>query len=1084
MKKTKKLWVVLLALALVLMLGVCAAAEGTDDGWEPIPTSSAGLHKGDLYLQFDDDWAQGVTQPGAGYAGLHTSECMAAGTWFVNMERMMIKGTYTALAAYTTSGEDETVVVDPSVSEMQCAYMFYFAIREAETEWLPVSFTQEGLQPGDWYVDTDAMLDAYVEFTRNELNSEDDDPSNDLTLEQVRTLVLQEMENAGAATVLELGDYESISINPGGRYFEFKIGQKQIDKETNASVTEYTFWPLFAARNGVMEGYTVLKAGVKQVPTVVDSGDCGTEGNNAHYTLYSDGSMIIEGEGVLDEFASQVSYQYADLIKTVTIGEGITGCHIYTFNHCLNLEHVTLPKTFRMGCADGFYYCPSLKHICVDPESPYLTSDANGVVYSKDMTSIIKFPAGSDLTEYVIPDGVAVIEPEAFYCCEKLKKVTIPDSVTTIHVQAFCQDYALEGVKLPPRLTYLGARAFGLCASLKHIAIPKTLSKISYEMFEGCTSLSSVMIPYGITEIEREAFAHCDALADVYFDGSEAQWNRITIAEDENDALLGATFHFLPDGYNWTPLPVSPFGLNAGDCYLDLTSLPLAVLRHQGEAYSAEAAEAAGALAGSWYADHDARVVYGVCSYADADGVTQIKTVGPDAEAYHMVKQVEAHHWETVPKSTQALSKGDCYLNMQTLQSLINDEAVFAVLQTATFEIDYDNFAFRAVGEISGAPFVLFASAEPMLFYALEEYQAEWLPVHFYTEGLQAGDWYMDFDEEMAIMFEKGIYASDGSTDGPHIRAMYERVGNANIFFVNANQSSRLFRYKTGSASSFNYYPLMDLMGNNPTLNYAERFDRSIKQYYPEEYHWVTIPTSPEGLQKGECYLDFSFKIQNSRPESKDTILAMYNEGTWEIDYDKMVLRGSIDIPPEIYPKEQWYHMVYDPSPFLLQFALREAGTKWVALRYGEDGCSDGDWYLDLDAFVDAIGRDMGEKERDEVRDLLLRHVTFYYNEGGVRFVYRFDYTNLPVEDGPPISGSTTLPIGLELEDETAFPYDYAALHDCTKQYRKPADPEKPDEPEQEPEQESWLDKLLKPLKSAVSSILSFFRKLFKKNKR
>jgi hypothetical protein len=44
------------------------------------------------------------------------------------------------------------------------------------------------------------------------------------------------------------------------------------------------------------------------------------------------------------------------------------------------------------------------------------------------------------------------------------------------------------------------------------------------------------------------AFSGCDNLADVYFGGSEAVWNAISINEDGNEALLNATIHFKNPG--------------------------------------------------------------------------------------------------------------------------------------------------------------------------------------------------------------------------------------------------------------------------------------------------------------------------------------------------------------------------------------------------------------------------------------------------------------------------------------------------------------------------------------------------------
>ena len=50
-------------------------------------------------------------------------------------------------------------------------------------------------------------------------------------------------------------------------------------------------------------------------------------------------------------------------------------------------------------------------------------------------------------------------------------------------------------------------------------------------------------IPDRVTSIDQLVFYGCSNLTDVYYGGSEAQWNQIAIAED-NDPLLNATIHF------------------------------------------------------------------------------------------------------------------------------------------------------------------------------------------------------------------------------------------------------------------------------------------------------------------------------------------------------------------------------------------------------------------------------------------------------------------------------------------------------------------------------------------------------------
>ena len=62
-----------------------------------------------------------------------------------------------------------------------------------------------------------------------------------------------------------------------------------------------------------------------------------------------------------------------------------------------------------------------------------------------------------------------------------------------------------------------------------------------------CTSLTSIAIPEGVTAIGDYAFQGCTSLTDVYYTGSEAEWQSISIG-DYNSPLLSATIH-----YNYTP---------------------------------------------------------------------------------------------------------------------------------------------------------------------------------------------------------------------------------------------------------------------------------------------------------------------------------------------------------------------------------------------------------------------------------------------------------------------------------------------------------------------------------------------------
>jgi len=70
-----------------------------------------------------------------------------------------------------------------------------------------------------------------------------------------------------------------------------------------------------------------------------------------------------------------------------------------------------------------------------------------------------------------------------------------------------------------------------------------TLTSIDSNAFSG-EAITSITLPATIEEIGRRAFNNCDELTDVYFEGTEEEWNEIDINATGNTALTGANIHF------------------------------------------------------------------------------------------------------------------------------------------------------------------------------------------------------------------------------------------------------------------------------------------------------------------------------------------------------------------------------------------------------------------------------------------------------------------------------------------------------------------------------------------------------------
>ncbi|MBQ8415018.1 MAG: leucine-rich repeat domain-containing protein, partial [Clostridia bacterium] len=145
----------------------------------------------------------------------------------------------------------------------------------------------------------------------------------------------------------------------------------------------------------------------------------------------------------------------------------------------------------------------------------------------------------------VSPDGdtVIAIGYEAFYNCDSLVSVYIPDTVTDIQEYAFANCYSLVSARLPECITYIAKSTFEGCSSLETIKIPNSVTEIGENAFYHCT-LFTIEIPLSVTSIASGAFTDCSAAnPDVYYHGSEWDWQQIQIGEN-NDYFTNATIYY------------------------------------------------------------------------------------------------------------------------------------------------------------------------------------------------------------------------------------------------------------------------------------------------------------------------------------------------------------------------------------------------------------------------------------------------------------------------------------------------------------------------------------------------------------
>ena len=155
-----------------------------------------------------------------------------------------------------------------------------------------------------------------------------------------------------------------------------------------------------------------------------------------------------------------------------------------------------------------------------------LTISGEGAMNDYSLQDVV--PWDPSITKVVITSGITTIGAYAFYGCSNLTEIVIPDTVQSIGEYAFYNCAALTEVHIPEGVKEIAANTFFGCASLQEMIVPDSVQTISAGAFAGCSGLYAVTIPASMTKVGEEAFSGCKKLQTIEFQGTQAQWDKIT----------------------------------------------------------------------------------------------------------------------------------------------------------------------------------------------------------------------------------------------------------------------------------------------------------------------------------------------------------------------------------------------------------------------------------------------------------------------------------------------------------------------------------------------------------------------------
>lgn len=216
------------------------------------------------------------------------------------------------------------------------------------------------------------------------------------------------------------------------------------------------------------------------------------------YTVNEDGSTCT---------ITNCSVKNAEVLE---IPETLDGYTVTAFNAMFMMSYggktVVLPKTLTAYNRYTFQYTDLLENIVVAEGNPMFSS-RDGILFNKDGTVLLVYPAKKSAVAYSVPDGVERIGEFAFNK-SLITAVEIPGSVKSIDFEAFSHCDNLKSVYVPDTVETLGERVFSYCKSLESVRLPAGLTSVPGGLFQECRALRDVQIPSGVKRIEDSVFAY------------------------------------------------------------------------------------------------------------------------------------------------------------------------------------------------------------------------------------------------------------------------------------------------------------------------------------------------------------------------------------------------------------------------------------------------------------------------------------------------------------------------------------------------------------------------------------------------
>ena len=233
-------------------------------------------------------------------------------------------------------------------------------------------------------------------------------------------------------------------------------------------------------------------------------------------------------------------------LTRIVLPDSVESIGTSAFNRCSSLQEVVFGKGLASIGSMCFNYCHKLERFVVDEANPNFKG-VDGVLYNKNVDTLVLYPQGRPDASFTMPETVKHIGPYGIYEPQLLQAVTVspiletidefgmagialtgvlklPATITSIHFKAFQYDDGVTAFELPESCAaYATVDGVLYDKAVTHLLVypagrpdvsyetPDTVRTVGSYAFHSCKYLENIRLT-GVEKLEERAFSTAKAL--------------------------------------------------------------------------------------------------------------------------------------------------------------------------------------------------------------------------------------------------------------------------------------------------------------------------------------------------------------------------------------------------------------------------------------------------------------------------------------------------------------------------------------------------------------------------------------------